>query len=237
MIEGAGKPWSMEVFAQSWAYIYRYLEPGERWQDWGIRNATAVSRYIQRFLRDGMGLASTVVRPSLDLDLFRPGRPGTRQLQVACMPRKHPADLKQIEAILRVRHPSFRSVPFVPIDNEPRGRVAEILAESSVFLASGYPEGCPLPPLEAMACGCLVVGFTGRGGWEYMRHRKNCWIAPDGDVLTAAAHLAEALRAVERGEDAPVREQARRTAEEFSPAAEEEALARHWGRRLAEGAR
>jgi hypothetical protein len=230
MIENAGRPWTTSVFAQSWSYIFGSLEPGERWQDWGIESALAVSRHVQRYLRRGMGLASTLVRPSLDLDLFRPGR---KRMQIACMPRKHPDDLRQIEAILRLRHPRFRSVPFVPVDGLPHHRVAEILAESAVFLATGYPEGFALPPLEAMACGCLVAGFSGGGGREYMRHRKNCWIAPDGDVLTAAAHLAAALAAAEKGEDAPIRAEARRTAEEFSPATEEEALARYWGSRLA----
>jgi hypothetical protein len=232
MIENAGRPWTTDVFAQSWTYTIACLEPGERWQDWGIRRALAVSRYVRRFLREGMGLASTVVRPSLDLDLFRPG---AKRMQIAWMPRKRPRDVRQIEGILRVRHPRFRNVPFVPIDGVPHYRVAEILAESAVFLASGYPEGFSLPPLEAMACGCLVVGFSGQGGREYMRHRKNCWVAPDGDVLTAARHLAAALDTIERGEDAPWRERARRTAEEFTPAAEEEALARYWSRRLREG--
>src|SRR6185436_2070163 len=234
MAAGSGQPWATEVFAQSWTYVFNRLQPGERWQDWGIRRPLAVSRYVRRFLREGMGLPSALVRPSLELSLFRPG---PKKLQIACMPRKHPADLRQIENIFRVRSPRYRSVPFVRIEGASHERVAEVLAESAVFLATGYPEGCPLPQLEAMACGCLVVGFSGRGGLEYMRHGKNCWVSPDGDVLTAATQLAAALDAIAAGEDAALRERARRTAEEFSPQAEEEALDRYWRRRLEEGAR
>jgi glycosyltransferase involved in cell wall biosynthesis len=233
MIENAGKPWATDVFAQSWIFIFDALRPGESWRHWGVRSAITVSRYVRRFLRESMGIRSSIVHPSLDLSLFRPGR---KRMQIAYMPRKHPSDLRKIEAIFRLRFPEFGAVPFVPINGEPHVRVAEILAESAVFLASGYPEGCPLPPLEAMACGCLVVGFAGRGGLEYMRHRQNCWIAGDGDLLAAAVHLGAALRAAEAGEDAAMRERARRTAEEFSPEAEEEALARYWRRRLREGA-
>jgi hypothetical protein len=220
------------AFAQSWAYIFGNLPPGEDWRDYGVRHAIAVSRYIRDFLAASMGLPSEIVHPSVDTVLFQAN--GSKRLQVACMPRKNPKDLQQIEGIFRSRWPQYRSVPFVTIEDAPHGRVAEILAESAIFLATGYPEGCPLPPLEAMACECLMVGFSGRGGREYMRHRRNCFLAEDGDVLTAAEHLAAAVRAVESGADAEMRRQARRTAERFSPPRVEEALVRAYGRLLGE---
>ncbi len=49
-----------------------------------------------------------------------------------------------------------------------REKVAEELKKSNIFLNIGYPEGFPFPPLEAMACGCIVVGYTGGGGNEFM---------------------------------------------------------------------
>ncbi len=231
MTESAGQPYTVDVFAQSFSF---HLQPGESWRGLGIRGVMVVSRPLQRFVRRTLGHASTLIRPSVDRARFRPG---PKRLQIACMPRKHPGDLRRIEVIFRLLHPEYRSVPFVPIDGEPHSRVAEILAESAVFLATGYPEGFGLPPLEAMACGCLVVGFSGGGGREYMRHGESCWVAADGDVLAAARHLGTAVRAFARGEDAGLRARAQRTAEDFSPQAEEEALARHWGRRLEEEAR
>ena len=45
--------------------------------------------------------------------------------------------------------------------------VADILRESQVFLSFGHPEGFGLPPAEALACGCLVIGYHGGGGREY----------------------------------------------------------------------
>lgn len=227
-----GAPFERIVFAQSWSYIFQTLEPGETWRDWNVRCAIAVSRYIRRFLAVTMDLPSSLVPPSVDPELFRPA--STRRLQIACMPRKNAGDLREIEAIFRVRFPRYRSVPFVRIDKAPHERVAEILAESAIFLATGYPEGFSLPPLEAMSCGCLVVGFSGRGGLEYMRHGKNCRVAADGDVLTAAEHLGWAVGAAEAGEDGEMREHARRTAERFAPAAQERALLRFWRRRPAE---
>lgn len=233
MRETAGAPYRRIVFAQSWMYVFGSLPPGEDWRSWGIGRALAVSRYVQRFLAQSMGLPSDVVHPPVDTALFRPG---AKRLQIACMPRKNRRDLRQIEGIFRARFPAHAAVPFVPIDGVAHARVAEILAESALFLATGYPEGFSLPPLEAMACGCLVVGFSGRGGGEFMRHRRNCLLAGDGDVLTAALLLGEAVGAAERGEDMVMRQAARRTAERFAPPAVAARLVRVWRRILAETA-
>jgi len=42
--------------------------------------------------------------------------------------------------------------------------VADILRSSRVFLSFSQREGFGLPPLEALACGCAVVGYHGFGG-------------------------------------------------------------------------
>jgi Glycosyl transferases group 1 len=190
MAETAESGLERVVFAQGWSYIYRGLSEGSDWRTWGIREVMAVSRYVQRFLRRTMGLPSALVHPGIDLELFRPA---AKRLQIACMPRKNPGDLQQIRSIFRSRFPRYGKVPFVLIDGMSQRQTAEALAESAVFLATGYPEGCPLPPLEALASGCLVVGFAGRGGREYLRHGENCLLAADGDVLGAAERLGRAI--------------------------------------------
>ena len=54
-----------------------------------------------------------------------------------------------------------------PIDGLSEEATAESLRESLIFLSFGYPEGCSLPPAEAMACGCITIGYHGNGGREY----------------------------------------------------------------------
>ena len=56
-------------------------------------------------------------------------------------------------------------------------------------------EGFGLPPLEAMASGCLVVGFTGFGGLEYATKENGFWCGED-DLVTCACTLATAVRLV-----------------------------------------
>ena len=41
--------------------------------------------------------------------------------------------------------------------------VACALQDSLLFLSCGHPEGFGLPLAEAIACGCLVVGYHGLG--------------------------------------------------------------------------
>lgn len=54
--------------------------------------------------------------------------------------------------------------------------------KNDIYLTFSFPEGFSLTPLEAMACGCLVGGFTGGGGGLYMKHEETALVASDGDV-------------------------------------------------------
>lgn len=51
-----------------------------------------------------------------------------------------------------------------------------------IYLTFSYPEGFSLTPLEAMACGCIVGGFTGGGGDIYMENEKTALVCDDGDI-------------------------------------------------------
>ncbi|PWU22927.1 hypothetical protein C5B42_04655 [Candidatus Cerribacteria bacterium 'Amazon FNV 2010 28 9'] len=67
------------------------------------------------------------------------------------------------------------------INNVPPQQLVKQYNNHRIFINLGYPEGFCRPAAEAMASGCVVVGFTGGGGSDFMKHRKNCFIAPDGD--------------------------------------------------------
>ena len=51
-----------------------------------------------------------------------------------------------------------------------------------IYLTLSYPEGFSLTPLEAMACGCIVGGFTGGGGSLYMKNEETALVVEDGDI-------------------------------------------------------
>lgn len=62
----------------------------------------------------------------------------------------------------------------------------------SIFLSPSQTEGWPLPPMEAMACGCCVVSIANQGIQEYARHEDNA-VLVDPD---APMELVDALRRV-----------------------------------------
>lgn len=89
-----------------------------------------------------------------------------KKKQIAFMPRKLEDDITQIVNILKYRN-SLQDWSLVSIDNKNEQEVAQIMRESHIFLSFNHIEGFGLPPAEAMACGCIVIGYTGRAGEEY----------------------------------------------------------------------
>jgi glycosyltransferase involved in cell wall biosynthesis len=107
------------------------------------------------------------------------------------MPRKNAQDVVQVLNLLRGRG-ALSGWDLVPIDGVPEAEVAKRLGECAVFLSFGHPEGCPLPPLEAMASGCVVVGYHGRGGREYFDPAYS-YPVEVGDVVGFAKAVEEVL--------------------------------------------
>ena len=165
------------AYVQNWAYLFTGLPPGVDWRSLPV-GLVAVSRPVAWFMKMSLGLEVPVLRPGIDLEAFSPppGKPGP--LRVGYMPRKNKALAEQIMAVIRSRG-RFEAV-FEPISGLDQAGVAALLGRSHAFLATGFPEGCPLPPLEAMACGAIPAGFAGLGGWDYMRQMDAPGDMPSG---------------------------------------------------------
>ena len=236
------------VYAQSWIYIFSSLPQGTSWDHLPV-TFLAVSHPVANFLKEMAGLPVTgILRPSVDHARFHPQSAPGKTVRIAWMPRKNKALAEQIMQISQgLDRGGKPRVEWVEIRNMAPDDVAKTLASCHIFLATGFPEGCPLPPLEAMGSGCLVVGFSGFGGWDYMRQalpgaylpqlpfRPVPWagnglFASDGDVLEASRLLVKAVDMV-RQDDAQyhaIREQALLTAAAYSAADQREAVGTIW---------
>lgn len=237
------------VYVQNWAYLHGRLPEGSRWQNLPVK-FWAVSQPVAQFISATTGMDAPIVRPAIDPNLFYPPdrdlsaplAKGERPV-IAWMPRKNPALARQIRDILEARAglSNLPSPIWLEISGKSRQEVAELLREAHIFLASGFPEGCPLPPLEAMASGLITAGFAGFGGWDYMRPRlpspacenpdcgaglRNGFFVADGDTYAAALALERAARLLAQGgeELEKIRRAALATAAIYSPCQQEESL-------------
>lgn len=99
----------------------------------------------------------------VDTDLFRPGPARTRS--IAFMPRKRRQEAALLKRLLATT-PGAQGVEVYELAGLSESQVAEALGRTSVFVALGMFEGFGLPVAEALAAGCLVVGYPAGGGEE-----------------------------------------------------------------------
>ena len=106
-------------------------------------------------------------RYSINIDKFRIQN---KFKLITYMPRKLAAhSLRVVSALTPLLPPDWK---ILSIDNLSEDGVAEILSQSSIFMAFSEFEGLPVPPVEASLCGNYVIGYHGEGGREY-------WQAPN----------------------------------------------------------
>lgn len=186
----AARPVRKVVFCQNHFYVSYGLGVHRDYGAYGVGTLFCCGDVIASFLRATFNVTRVpVVHNAIDHTLFKPGR---KRLQIAYMPRKMSKEADFIRMTFRLRHPQFANIPWEPIDMMVESEVAKRLGESAIFLSLSRLEGVGLPPLEAMASGCLVVGFTGGGGLEFARNDNGFWCQPDDLVGTADA-LARAV--------------------------------------------
>jgi hypothetical protein len=114
-----------------------------------------------------------------------------KKKQICFMTRRLQDDIIQVINILKYRD-ALGGFKLIPIENRTEREVAEIMKESLIFLSFSYQEGCPLPPMEAMACGCLVIGYDGRGGREYFG-KEFSYAIEGGDIINFARTVEEII--------------------------------------------
>ena len=159
------------------------LSPGPFGHD-GLLGVVCVSTDSERYLRFTFPeLDVRRIHVGIDTSVFSPGDMW-RDHALAYMPRRRPDEVGELLRILaaRGRSPDWVLRPLEGLDH--RG-VADALRAAPVFLNFPIREGFPLPPLEAMACGCIVIGYSGRGGDEYLL--PDCsFPVPEGDSIEYA---------------------------------------------------
>ena len=91
-----------------------------------------------------------------------------KKKQIAVMPRKLVEDYNLLIQLLLLKG-ALEEYTIKIIDHVSLEECAKILRESEIFISFSNQESFGLPPAEAMACGCVVIGYHGQGGKEYFK--------------------------------------------------------------------
>lgn len=187
------------LFCQNHFYIYEGLKQHDTMQSLGISGGMACSDMVADFMQAHLKVPHVqTVHNAVAANYANAPR---KKLQVACMPRKRPLEANFIRNACLSLLEATLPLEWVAIDAMPHDAVEQILGESALFLSLSRLEGFGLPPLEAMAKGCLVVGFTGFGGREYARPNNGLWCGED-DLVACAHALAKGVGMIVQGDTA-----------------------------------
>lgn len=117
-----------------------------------------------------------------------------KKMQILYMPRRRKDDFSLLSTLIKYDH-KFNDIEFIPLENMNQSEIAEKMRESLFFLSFSYKEGFGLPPAEAMACGCIVIGYTGIAGLEYF-NKDYCFPIEEENIFEYYLTLSECMSLV-----------------------------------------
>ena len=228
------KPLSFKkvVAALNPLYIFDGMPVGEDWKEYGIEWVMAGAKTIEELIRWSMGISNVyTVGISVDYDMFY-YRPELKKLQVAYMGRK---DLHSdvVERVVKCANPALNNLEFIKIENLNVNDYAQILRQSEVFLATSIHEGIHVSVLEAMASGCICIGYHGIGAKDFIvgsGEGQNFVLAESANFIDLAkklTELVEMLKQKERKVEA-IRQNGFSTAAGYSAEFEKKTLLQFW---------
>lgn len=148
-----------------------------------------------------------VARNVVDRQIFHPPSQGRRQ-RIAFVPSRRADELQEVLHFLNTRiELQTGQWELMRLSGLSESGMAEALRSSSVFISLSERDGFGLPPAEAMACACYVVGYHGGGGREFF---DPAFCAPVGSTTELLSALIEAMNSPkaqlqEKGEKASAR--------------------------------
>ena len=173
---------------------------------WNIANVMVLSPLIARHIARQFGYVPDLVVPmAIDTALFHP-LATPKVPRILALPRKRPDELPLIRQLFAARFPYYAEIPWDVLDGVNQAEIAAAMQRDAVFLSLSRREGLGMPPLEAMACACLVAGYHGTGGLAYATAANGDWVDDEDGIealvlalgRTTGAALAGTPRAAER---------------------------------------
>lgn len=185
------------VLAQSWFYVLLAMNPGQKWQHFGIQDVISVSDAITEYLNSAMpGLKIKNFKQSISRDVFKaPQKLSTKFPMVAFTGSRGSENKMKTHSIIKnfyAFYPHLKWIRFVELTNMDKKQFAERLDSCAFLLYTDDIAGFGTLPLEAMACGTHVVGWAPFGGKEYINSDNGFW-ATNGEIFQTAELLGVAI--------------------------------------------
>lgn len=134
----------------------------------------------------------------IDPGMFSPSREKRRRL--VYMPRRNGDEARMVLNLLLARG-VLNDFELIPLDGVTVDEVGKTLHENLIFLSFAGLEGFGLPGAEAIASGCLTIGYTGIGGDEFFS-RFGGWAIAQQDIVGYADSIAEVIMRYKEDSDA-----------------------------------
>ena len=185
------------VLAQSWFYVLLAMSPGQKWQHFGIQDVISVSDAITEYLNSAMpGLHIKDLKQGISRTTFKPAKKLSSKFPMVGFTGSRGAENKmKTMSIIKnfyAFYPHLKWIRFIELGGMDKEQFAEKLASCAFVLYTDDIAGFGTLPLEAMACGTHVVGWTPFGGKEYINDQNGFWAA-NGDIFTTAELLGIAI--------------------------------------------
>jgi len=203
MQETMHAPCKRIVLAQSWIYILNALAPGQKWNTFGITDAISVSDGITEYLSSIMPQVKVKqYSQSINREIFNaPDNLSDKFPMIAYSAGRGQDSEMKINNVIRnfqEWYPQYKFFRFMKLNDLSRKEYAERLKSCCIALYTDDIAGFGTLPLEAMASGTHVVGWTPFGGKEYINKAEgeelhNGFWANNGDVFNLSEVLGVAV--------------------------------------------
>lgn len=217
--------YGFHIFSLQKPVSYPYLHPD-------IKGVMVVSDHNEKYLHFAypeLNIFRVYCGVNSETFAFRPL--SQKKKIIACNPAKRPLDISLLYHLLQSRAEQelnhLGEYEWVFIENKTEKEVAQIMQDSLIFIFLSKEEGFPLMPLEAMACGCLVIAYDVGPVTEYL---SAPFLFKPGDMPSIAESIEMIAQSdAEKMEKWEIISRANRdVAERYSLQREEESVIAAW---------
>jgi len=185
------------VFCLNWYYVLNALDPGVFWDSYNFRDCLSITQSQTDYLKMVMPFLNIKnVVGQIDNTVFTPPEKIIdKKMTVAFIPSRD-GGLKShnIIKMFYAIFPHLRFINFVEVKGMDKDTYAEVLRDSAFYVHFDEASSMGTAPLEAWLSGCLVAGWDGVGGSEFMSP-KNTFLAPNGDITRLALSIGNMIEA------------------------------------------